>query len=696
VIQPAAWLRRHSRALVTLLAGVLVAIASLATGHQMNPIDGFLYDLSLSAESGRPGHSANAVAVIAVDKDSLDSPELSPIPRVFLGKSWAKLINGLMESNVQAVGFDLIFAYSANRFPGLDPQYDQTFLAALQRANSHIVLARTSREAPAPPFAAAMMSVVPDGAKAQGVAIASIEMFPDADGVQRRITASIAGKPTLASALLERAGAAPMQGQVLLAPGRPLEAIPTYALIDVLRCLERDPTKVRDALSGKIILVGSTLPDEDRKVAPDRFFAPLPARSFAANCSMTTLGASDPGSHTTPGVFIHAETIDEVVTGDLVQPLPGAIRAIAGAIAGIAGALLGLFLRPWFTLFGVFLLAGAFWIGALLVLPLGYWFPIVVPVGGSGGGAIAAYLTRFMGEERRRRRVQRAFSHYLAPTIVDRLAEDETDLRLGGERRNVSVMFADLSGFTALSSRVGPEELMEVTNNYLGLIVAEVEKVGGYVDKFIGDAVMAVWGAPLADPDHAAHAAQAALRSVIAVTRAKVEADAAGRPGYTVKMGINSGPAVIGNVGAPRRYNYTAIGETVNIAARLEGVPHDYDSAIVIGPSTAEAIAGNFVVCELDWIKLKGKAEPVAVYELLAEKGDSSEPEIAYSVRYAAALKLYRSGNFAAAEIAWRAIHYPRETAGPSTPPQIMADRCVQLMAEPPAEWDGVFVKTTK
>src|SRR6202012_3992018 len=113
------------------------------------------------------------------------------------------------------------------------------------------------------------------------------------------------------------------------------------------------------------------------------------------------------------------------------------------------------------------------------------------------GGAIGAYLARFLVEERRRRRVQRAFSHYLAPTIVNRLAEDETDLRLGGERRDVSVMFADLSGFTALSGRVGPEELMEVTNNYLGLIVAEVEKVGGYVDKFIGDAVMAVWGAPL-------------------------------------------------------------------------------------------------------------------------------------------------------------------------------------------------------
>ena len=687
-------LRRHLRAFVTLIVGGLAAIASLAVGDRMEPFDGFFFDLSLSATSERPGRVDDAVAVVALDKDSLDSPELSPMPRAFLSKSWAKLIDGLMENGVKAIGFDLIFAYSANRFPGLD-QYDRDFLIALQRANTHVVLARTVREVPARPFVAAMMGIPPDGHNAED-AIASIEMFPDADGVQRHISVDMAGNPTLAAELLKRAATTPLPGQVLLAPRRPLEAIPTYSLIDVLRCLEKNPAKVRDRLAGKIVVVGSTLPDEDRKTTSDRFFAPLPARSFAGDCSMTTLGASDPGSHTAPGVFVHAETINEVVTGDLVQPLPRSARAIAAALVAIAGALLGFFLRPWFAALGALLLAGALWAAALLALPLGYWFPIAVPVGGCGGGAIAAYLARFLVEERQRRRVQRAFSHYLAPTIVDRLAEGESELRLGGERRDVSVMFADLSGFTNLSGRVGPEELMDVTNNYLGLIVAEVENAGGYVDKFIGDAVMAIWGAPLFDPDHAAHAAQAALRSVAAVALAKTEADAAGRPGYTVKMGINSGPAVIGNVGAPRRYNYTAIGETVNVAARLEGVPHDYDSAIVIGPATAEAIAGRFIVCELDWIKLKGKAEPVAAYELLAEKDGASEAQSAYPAQYAAALKLYRGGNFAAAGAAWRAISYPGVPAGASTPPQIMAARCIQLIADPPAEWDGVFVKATK
>ena len=256
-------------------------------------------------------------------------------------------------------------------------------------------------------------------------------------------------------------------------------------------------------------------------------------------------------------------------------------------------------------------------------------------------------------------------------------------------------MFADLSGFTALSGRIGPEALMEVTNRYLGLIVAAVEETGGYVDKFIGDAVMAIWGAPLADPDHAAHAARAALRSVAAINAAKAEADATGRPGYSVKMGLNSGPAIVGNVGAPERYNYTAIGETVNIAARLEGVPHDYDCAIVIGPALAAAIGERFVVCELDWVRVKGKEEPLAVFELLAENRPGGNVELAYPAQYAAALALYRATgfDFAAAETIWRTMNYPRSSAGPSTPPRIMAARCAALNGTSRENWDGIFAQ---
>lgn len=695
-------LRRHSRAIVTILAGLLAAVASLAAGARMNPVDGLLYDLSLTVTSRRPGKPAEPVAVIALDRDSLASPELAATPRVFLSPFWAKLVNGLSGSGVKAIGFDVIFAYSANRFPGFDAAQDQGFLAALHQARDRVVLARSAQMAPAFTFVAAVYDPAADAGKPDPGGVAYIELIPDSDGVQRRMapnleTADGHALPTMATALLARAGGPAMPREVLLAPQRPLEALPTYRLIDVLRCLDSDPAAIRQTLADKIVLIGTTLPDEDRKRTPDRLMPPWkPAPGETAGCSLPRLGASDWGSRTVPGVFVHAAAIEEVITGNLVSSLPRAGRVAAAALAGTTGAVLGFLMSPFLAVTATVLLAFILFGVAVLALPLGFWFPVAIPAGCGGGGMVLAYLARFVVEERRRRRVQRAFSHYLAPTIVDRLVESEADLHLGGEQRDVSVMFADLSGFTALSGRVGPATLMEVTNRYLGLIVAAVEETGGYVDKFIGDAVMGVWGAPLADPDHAAHAARAALRSVASVAAAKAEADAAGVPGYSVKMGLNSGPAVVGNVGAAQRYNYTAIGETVNIAARLEGIPHDYDCPIVIGPATAEAIAERFVVCELDWVRVKGKEEPLTVYELIADKEAASETQLAYPAQYAAALALYRAGDFAKAKTVWQTMTYPCNTTEPSTPPQIMAARCAQLTISPPDAWDGVFVKTTK
>jgi class 3 adenylate cyclase len=238
---------------------------------------------------------------------------------------------------------------------------------------------------------------------------------------------------------------------------------------------------------------------------------------------------------------------------------------------------------------------------------------------------------------------------------------------------------------------------MALTNTYHAMMVEAVEGTGGYVNQFLGDAVMAIWGAPLANPDHAASAARAALQIVENIMRSKAEADALGVPGYAVKIGVNSGPAVVGNVGAPKRYNYTAVGETVNIAARLESVPEDYGCRIVIGPATAAAIADRFEVCELDWIKVKGKNEAFSVFQLIGERSTAESAEVRYREQYRAGLERYRAGDFTAAEDIWRQQATGCIDAFPlSSPPLIMARRCADLKSAPPAVWDGVFVKTSK
>jgi adenylate cyclase len=669
----------------------------------MGAVDGFFYDLSLAVHGKRPGVSGEPVAVIAVDRDSLDAEELAATPRVFFGPFWAKLIDGLVENGAKAIGFDIIFTYSANRFPALAAQYDRGFYDALARHHDRLVLTRSAGLRLAPPIEAAVYDIDQDAGRDEPAAIAFAELVPDSDGVQRRVTSTLTTAdgqplPTFSAALLARAHAPAMPEPLLLAPSAPLETIPTYRLIDVLRCLDQRPAAIERAFAGKVVLIGSNLPEEDRKRTPDRFMRRVAAspRPVGA-CSLERLAASHAESGTTPGVFVHAAAVQSVMTGNLVRPLPAVGRAAEAVIASFGGSLLGFAVTPWIAVVGVVVLATGFFGLAVALLAYGLWFPVAVPLAAAFGSMVLAYLVRFLVEERRRRRVQEAFNYYLAPSIVDRLADSEAELRLGGERREITVMFADLSGFTRLSTKLGPEELMAVTNTYHALMVEAVEATGGYVDKFVGDAVMAIWGAPLADPDHAASAARAALRVVERITQAKSDADARGVPGYGVKIGINTGPAVVGNVGAPKRYNYTALGEAVNIAARLESVPEDYGCRIVVGPETAKAIADRFVLCELDWIRVKGKEDAFSVYQLIAEKSKASAEELCYLEQYRAGLERYRAGDFAAAEKLWR---YQAGQSAPGSaarsPPSVMAERCTELKISPPVLWDGVFVKTTK
>jgi adenylate cyclase len=696
----ALWRRRH-REITIVAAAAIALVASLASGTGMNWVDGMFYDLSLATHGVRRGTGGEPVAVIAMDRGSLDSEELAATPRVLFGPFWAKLIDGLADAQVKAIGFDIIFSYSANRFPALDTQYDRGFYDALARHHDRLVLARSARQPVAAPVEAAVYDLDGDAGNDEPAAIAFAELNPDSDGVQRRVSPHLRALDgqllsTFSAALLARAKGPAMPDPVLLAPAAPLEAMTAYRLIDVLRCLDQQPAAVAEAFSGKVVLVGSNLAEEDRKRTPDRFMPQPTARlTESGECRLGHLGPSHAEGGTTPGVFVHAAAVQSVLTGNLVRPVPLIGRALAAVLASLGGSLLGFAVAPWLAVLGVAVLAAACFGLAVVALGFGFWFPIAVPAAAAVISMVLAYLVRFLVEERRRHRVQHAFSHYLAPSIVDRLAESEAELRLGGERREITVMFADLSGFTALSTRLPPEELMAVTNTYHAMMVEAVEATGGYVNQFLGDAVMAIWGAPLADPHHAARAARAALSIVENITRAKAEADAQGLPGYAVKIGINTGPAVVGNVGAPKRYNYTAVGETVNIAARLESVPEDYGCRIVVGPATAAAIAERFVLCELDWIKVKGKDEAFSIFQLIGEQSTVDTAEIRYPEQYRAGLERYRAGDFTGAEDIWRrqAKQFP---AGALAPPLIMARRCADLKSAPPAVWDGVFVKTSK
>jgi class 3 adenylate cyclase/CHASE2 domain-containing sensor protein len=705
--------RRPYRAIVAGACAAAAAGTALAAGGP-TPADGPLLELLIAKRalvaSAAPGPAP--VAVIAVDRRSLDSPEFADVPRALMGRKLAPVIDALVRAGARAVGFDIIFAYRGDR---LRPGHDDPFLDALGRHRRRLVLARSEEMTPDNAFAVALGAM---GVTVDPDAVALATIVADADGVFRRVravpeiaplpgqsAAELTPIPSLAAALLRRGGGPAMPPEVLLAPRRHLEAIPTYALVDVVRCASAAPAALAGALAGRIVLVGGTLPEEDRKVPAGRLLeAPRLPGPMLHPCGLRRLAASAAGSGNVPGVYLHAAAVEAVTTGGLTRTVAPILTAAVAAVAAATGATLGLVASPWVAVAGVALLAALLFAGATGALMADTWVPIAVPLGALVAAPAIAYVVRYLLEERTRRRIQLAFSHYLSPQVVDRLASEPAALRLGGERRDVTVMFADLSGFTALSGKLPPEALTSLTNQYLGYIVEQVEATGGYVDKFIGDAVMAIWGAPAPDPAHAVHAVRAAIAEAARI-RAEGEAAAArGERSFAVKIGLNSGPAVVGNVGTERRYNYTAVGETVNVAARLEGVPGLYGCALVLGPTTADAAAAEYLLGELDVIQVKGREAPLTVWEPIAPLAGSSAEQRDRVRRYAEGLALYRARRFADAAALWETLAKDEAAAGGRggaepvvNPAARMAERARDFVAEPPpASWAGVWVLTGK
>jgi adenylate cyclase len=665
-----------------LLAGASLA---LLTHGVIELSDGVLYDASLAINPLRPGHGESRVVVIAVDQGSLSSPLLATVPRVYLGPFFAKLLRGLFNGGARVVGIDIVFSYSASRF-GPDPNYDKPFLEALAAYRDRVVLARTTYTRVADPIVAALFDPDRDGGREEPRAIAYSELAESEDGIQRLVLPTFSANdgtllPAFAERLVQTAGEATHTAPVLLAPEFRIESMPTYAFADVLRCIETSPEKIRAVFSNKIVVIGSNLVEEDRKRGPDRFLRwPAKPRSDAetSECKLEVLGPSDRAGSTVSGLHIHAAAVAGLITGNLVAPAPFAGRLAASTAAATAGGALALVLSPVFAL-------GAMVLGVMLIFALstlglgsGVWLPASVPSLALVVAIIGGQVARFFVEERRRKRVERAFGHYLAPAIVDQLAQADDQLHLGGELREVTVMFADLSNFTSIADTMDPKKLMELTNGYFEVIVGAIEETGGYVDKFVGDSVMALWGAPVAGADSSVQAVASAFL-IQEKTDALRRRDAQdGIAGFAVKVGISTGRAIVGNAGASHRFNYTALGGTVNVASRLEKVCAQYACNIALDAATAAKVKDRYLVCELDSVSLRGIHEAISVYQPIGELAAVSSGQHDEVARYQAALHLYREGNLDGAAMGWADICVTATDEKIRSPARVMAGRAAQ------------------
>ncbi|MEO8674888.1 MAG: adenylate/guanylate cyclase domain-containing protein, partial [Casimicrobiaceae bacterium] len=348
-----------------------------------------------------------------------------------------------------------------------------------------------------------------------------------------------------------------------------------------------------------------------------------------------------------------AAAVAGIVTGDLAVPVPYRTRLIVAlATAGI-GAAIALFLSPavGVAVLGISLLV--VFVACAAVLATGQWLPASVPMLAMLAATIEGQVVRFYAVDRRRNVVERAFGHYLAPAIVDSLADENETLQLGGELRHTTIMFADLTGFTAASETLSPAALVEIVNRYFAEIVAAIDQHQGYVDKFIGDSVMAIWGAParITDPPDQALTCAFAINRQIARIHAR-ETDSRVVK-FSLKIGMSTGSVIVGNVGAPHRLNYSVMGEAVNVAARLEKACSDFDCAIVIDQTTATAVGEKFLLCEIDSVVLRGKSTPMSIFAPIALRAEATPAQVDYVTRYGEALRLYRSGAMQDASNEW-------------------------------------------
>ncbi|HDP95244.1 MAG TPA: adenylate/guanylate cyclase domain-containing protein [Candidatus Aminicenantes bacterium] len=387
------------------------------------------------------------------------------------------------------------------------------------------------------------------------------------------------------------------------------------------------------------------------------------------------------------GYEIVAHGLENLLRRDFIKPLPAFWTHFALFLTGLLLHMLllqisSLTKEVGMIFFFLVLLAGSNL--ALFVagrqLPLLSFALLFVAIGSYNG---------YRGYSQSRREkifVQNLFKNYVSEKLLDRIMDDPGVLQLGGEKVPVTIYFSDLAGFTTLSEKLSAEEVVLLLNRYLERMTTIILAHDGYVDKFEGDAVMAFWGAPLPQPDQRELAARAALLCQKELQNLNREFSENGWPEFSMRIGLNSGAAVAGNIGSERKFEYTLIGDAVNFASRLEGVNKFYGTKIAMGENCARGIPNDLLFRKLDRVKVKGKTEAEEIYELIGKTDDFSALEIKAFRDFETALERYFNGGFESAARIFSRLAGKDAVAG------VFLERCRQLLNNPPEEWDGVWV----
>ena len=398
-----------------------------------------------------------------------------------------------------------------------------------------------------------------------------------------------------------------------------------------------------------------------------------------------------------PGVEIHANVIDNILNRHFLYRGANQV-AVDLLLILLFGVPLGMWLafaQPRSMLYGLLLLL-PFGFGLWFAFLHGWWLNFIVPSGTlvANVGFVAVY--RALVEEKEKRRVRDAFQQYLSAEVIRRLLENPDLVK--PRKTEITVMFSDVRGFTTISEKLDAQELAALLNEYLTEMTQIVFRHNGTLDKYIGDAVMAFWGAPFEEPGHATNGCQAALEMIARLKEMQKKWRAEGRPVLDIGVGLSTGVASVGNMGSALRYGYTALGDTVNLSARLEGMNKDYGSHILLSETTYAQVEDPLLIFrELDLIRAKGKLQPITLYELVAARGtpEGDAPELQEHLElFALGRACYRKRRWQDAQIVFEQILERWPDDGPAL---TYLNRCREYyVAGPEQDWDGVHVMTHK
>lgn len=661
--RPIAWSRlaggrrtRRVRDALLVAAGVTAAVGALRETRPLRVAELKAYDYRVQRLT-EPGRADTGIVILAVDDNSLD------VYRDVLGRwPWRRdayvfLLDYLRYAGARAVAFDILLSE-----PDLTRAFADTALAESIAASGDVVLpvsfqpggARAaalwerergrSMNSPAlrrhslavsgapPPawnFSEPPLDLFAEQVRDVGV----LNFNPDEDGVSRRepLLYGFRGGAygTLALALARQVDPLRFGGPATLT-SRELRLGPTRIPLDDGRFLLRWRGPYHDGRTGRPtyrVVSAAKVINSYAKVRaglpPDVPAATL--RGKVVFVALTGVGLFEarptPLAPNDPGVLIHATMLDGLLRGDWLRRASGrANLALVGGTSLAVAAGAGLLGSVWLAGLAALAVLLAVAAATFLALGSGLWLDVASPLLAGGLAYAGTMGVRWVHEGREKLRIRGMFSRYVSPAYVGLLAESGQDLRLGGDRVRLTVLFSDIRGFTSISERLPAEAVVRMLNEYLDAMAEIVFRQGGTLDKFVGDAVMAFWGAPVRVQDHARRAADTALDMLDALARLNARwAAEAGTTQLAIGIGINTGEAIVGNIGSlSRKLDYTAIGDTVNLASRLEGLNKDQKTSIIVSAETRMALGDEYELRPLGAVPVKGKEKPVHIFELLA------------------------------------------------------------------------------